>query len=151
MSFRMHAAIAAAVLTLCAGGTFAADKKEAPQAATPSPGQTSGYGVKLGGFFTDEHKQVAKRYFAKAAQGKSCPEGMQRDGKGCKPPVEGRYWAVGQPLQSKVETFALPDALSTQLPKAPDGYEYRRAGEDILLVSKGGLHLVVDIIEDATG
>jgi Ni/Co efflux regulator RcnB len=137
---------------MAVSGGAAAQKQPAPAAAAPSaqpaPGNVMGYGVKLGGFFSDQHKQVAKRYFAtKYAKAKDCPEGMQRTGKTCKPPVEGRYWTVGQPLQKAVQTYPIPDQLATQLPEAPKGYEYVRAGEDILLVSKG-MHLVVDMIQD---
>jgi Ni/Co efflux regulator RcnB len=109
-----------------------------------------GYGVKLGAFFTDQHKEAARKSFAQYfAKTKECPKDMERKGKTCRALVQGHYWAVGQPLQSKVETFPVPDEVEARLPKPPEGYEYVRAGEDILLMSKNGLHLVVDFIEDA--
>lgn len=125
---------------------------EAPAAPAPSNG-VMGYGVKLGGFFNDQHKQVARKYFQRYAKGKECPQGMEREapGKTCKPPVEGRYWAVGQPLNKAVETFPLPDSLKSQLPPPPAGYQYVRAGEDILLVSDNSMHFVVDMIQDVMG
>jgi hypothetical protein len=46
-----------------------------------------------------------------------------------------------------VETFPLPEEVTSRLPPAPAGYEYVRAGEDILLMSKG-IHLVVDVMQD---
>jgi Ni/Co efflux regulator RcnB len=107
-----------------------------------------GYGVKLGGFFTDQHKQVAKRSFAQYyAKNKTCPKDMERQGKTCRAVVQGHYWAVGQTVQKAVETFPVPDEVQAKLPEAPAGYEYVRAGEDILLVSKG-MRLVVDMMQD---
>lgn len=139
-------------LALAAGpASPAAAAAPAASSAPATAGNTMGYGVKLGGFFSDQHKQAAKRYFStKYAKSKDCPEGMQRSGKTCKPPVEGRYWAVGQPLQKAVQTYPIPEQLASQLPEAPQGYEYVRAGDDILLVSKG-MHLVVDMIQDVMG
>jgi hypothetical protein len=95
---------------------------------------------------------VPRKYFTQRyAKAKDCPQGMEREGKVCKLPVAGRYWAVGQPLQKAIATYPVPDPLVAQLPPAPQGYEYLRAGDDILLVSKGGMHLVVDIIENVMG
>ncbi len=122
------------------------------QAAAPTPSAgVMGYGVKIGGFFNEQHKQVARKYFVQRyAKAKDCPDGLERAGKICKAPVEGKYWAVGQSLQKAVATYPLPEALLSQLPAAPQGYEYLRAGEDILLVSKG-IHLVVDILPNVIG
>lgn len=127
-------------------------KAEPEPTPTPAPSTgVTGYGVKLGGFFNAQHKQAARKYFQRYAKGKECPEGMEREGKQCKPPVAGRYWAVGQPLQQAVKTFPVPDGLRAQLPAPPPGYQYLRAGEDILLVSDNGIHLVVDVLEDVMG
>lgn len=155
MNFPKQARILAVMLCACAGGAMAA-QKQAPVAAPAAPvapaepGKTMGYGVKLGGYFTDEHKLVAKKYYARYAKGKECPEGMEREGKTCKQPVDGRYWVVGQALQKAVTTYPLPAQLAAQLPPPPEGYEYRRANDDILLVSKA-MHLVVDMIQDVMG
>lgn len=133
-----------AVLALVACALLAAG----PAAA--AGGQAS-YGVKLGGFFSEQDKKAARAAFAQRyAKGKDCPAGMERGAKGCAAPVEGRYWAVGQALQPAVKPNPVPDALKAKLPPAPEGYEYLLAGEDILLVSKA-LHLVVDMIEDVNG
>ena len=122
----------------------------AEQPAAAPAGQAA-YGVKLGAFFNEQHKKAARTAFAQRyARAKDCPEGMERTAKKCAPPVEGRYWAVGQTLQPAVKPHPVPDAVKAKLPPAPDGYEYVLAGEDILLVSKA-LHLVVDMIEDVTG
>ncbi|GAB2589906.1 hypothetical protein GCM10027034_22990 [Ramlibacter solisilvae] len=159
MYFCMHSArwLVFAALAAAAWPGGAQQKQASPAASqaapSPSAGTTAGYGVRLGGFFTDDQRQAAKRYYSQRyAKGKDCPEGMARAGAGkpCKPPVEGRYWAVGQPLQKSVDTFPVPEALLSQLPPPPSGYEYLRAGDDILLVSKG-MRLVVDMIEHVMG
>ncbi|MBE7939000.1 MULTISPECIES: hypothetical protein [Ramlibacter] len=156
MSMRFGVAMLAAGLLGLAGGAQAAsalhkaDTQPPQQAPAPSTGVT-GYGVKLGGFFNAQHKQVARKFFQRYAKGKECPEGMEREGHQCKPPVPGRYWAVGQPLQSAVATYPLPQPLREQLPAPPAGYAYLRAGDDILLVSDNPIHLVVDVMEDVVG
>lgn len=145
-------ALAAAV---AAGAASAAkpEKKESPKAAeeAAAPAGQAAYGVKLGAFFNEQHKKAARAAFDKRyAKAKDCPEGMERTGKKCAPPVEGRYWAVGQTLQPAVKPHPVPEAVKAKLPPVPQGYEYVLAGEDILLVSKA-IHLVVDMIEDVTG
>lgn len=149
--------LALALAALVVAGPAAAAKaagKEAPkpaEEAAAAPAGQAAYGVKLGAFFNEEHKKAARAAFEKRyAKAKDCPEGMERTGKKCAPPVEGRYWAVGQTLQPAVKPHPVPEAVKAKLPPAPQGYEYVLAGEDILLVSKA-LHLVVDMIEDVTG
>lgn len=123
----------------------------AQSSASPTPANTAGYGVKLGAYFTEEHKAAAKKSFAQHyAKAKDCPKDMERKGKTCRALVQGHYWVVGQPLRKEVQTFPLPDDVEARLPEPPQGYEYVRAGEDVLLVSKG-LHLVVDMMEDVAG
>jgi Ni/Co efflux regulator RcnB len=147
MNLWKPAAQCVAVAAFAFAGAFAGAAQTAQQ---PTPGQSMGYGVKLGGFFTDQHKQVAKRSFSQYfAKTKECPKDMERSGKTCKALVQGHYWAVGQPLQKAVETYPVPEPVKAQLPVPPQGYEYVRAGEDILLISKG-IHLVVDIMENVT-
>ena len=121
----------------------------AQQSQSATSGNTLGYGVRMGGFFNDQHKQVVQRSFQQHyAKAKTCPKDMQREGKTCRALVKGSYWAVGQPVQKAVETHPLPDEVQARLPPAPQGYEYVRAGEDILLISKG-MRLVVDMIQNA--
>jgi len=91
------AAVTAAMMSVAA---FAASANPPANAAAP-PGtaaKASGnYGVKLGGFFTEEQRQAAKRAIAqKYAKAKTCPPGMERADKkaSCAAPVKGHYWAV---------------------------------------------------------
>lgn len=158
LSARVFAAVAIAAAT---GASGAAQKAAAPQAAeaaapaaqSPAPSQKAmGYGVKLGGYFTEQNKDAVKKSFQQHfAKNKTCPKDMERQGKTCRALVQGHYWAVGQPLQKAVETFPVPEDVAAKLPPAPEGYEYVRAGEDILLISKAGMHLVVDVMQDVVG
>ena len=152
---RQLALLAACALAAAgpAGAAKPAQKAAQPaaQQAEPAAGGQTKYGVKLGAFFSEEQKKAARAAFAQRyGKAKDCPAGMERGNKGCAPPVEGRYWAVGQTLQPAVKPHPVPEPLKAKLPPAPDGYEYVMAGEDILLVSKA-LHLVVDMIEDVNG
>src|SRR5438105_1901174 len=98
LSARAAAAVAIAIAAGAVGAAQkAAHKKEAPaepEAVTaPTPGNTMGYGIKLGGFFTEQHKQAAKRSFAQYfAKHKECPKDMERQGKTCRALVQGHYW-----------------------------------------------------------
>lgn len=150
--------VAAVAIAAFAGASGAAQKAANKEAAPPPAAQpaapatnTMGYGVKLGGFFTDQHKDTAKRSFAQYyAKNKNCPTDMERQGKTCRAVVQGHYWAVGQTVQKAVETYPVPEEIQAKLPAAPNGYEYVRAGQDILLVSKG-MRLVVDMMQDVAG
>jgi Ni/Co efflux regulator RcnB len=152
MSWWTFAARSAAPMVIAfaaSAGHAAAKHEEALPQATP--GNVSGYGVKLGGFFTDKNKEAVKKAFAQHfAKSKDCPDDMDRKGKACHALVPGHYWAVGQPLRTEVKTFELPQDVAARLPKPPEGYEYVRAGDDVLLLSNG-LHLVVDVMEDVAG
>lgn len=156
MQSRCLLAVAFTVFAVSGPATAASPqaKPVPPPAEQPatSPAGKASYGVKFGGFFNEQHKKAARAAFAQRyARGKDCPEGMERTAaKKCAPPVEGRYWMVGQALQPAVKSYPVPEAIKSKLPPPPDGYEYVMAGEDILLVSKA-LHLVVDMIEDVTG
>jgi Ni/Co efflux regulator RcnB len=149
-SARVIAAAAIAAFACTAGAAQKAAQEEQQSSSPPSPpsARVMGYGVRIGGFFTPQHKDAAKRSFAQYfSKNKTCPKDMEREGKTCRALVKGHYWAAGQTLQPAVETFALPEEVTAHLPPAPAGYEYVRAGEDILLMSKS-IHLVVDVMQD---
>ena len=131
-------AIAAA---LVAGAAFA----QAPSA--PAAAAQTGYGVKIGKFFSEQEKKAARKVFSqKYAKASSCPEGLTPKGKACASPWDQRYRAVGQALQPAVKVYAVPEPVVATLPAAPKGYEYVRAADDILLIASG-TKLVVDMIE----
>lgn len=154
------AALAAAMLTGWGACVAATPSKQPAASAAAAPAQESAakksgsYGVKLGGFFSeDQRKSVKQAISQKYAKAKTCPPGMERENKKgpCAAPVKGHYWAVGQSLQAAVTTYPVPAEMTSALPPAPAGYKYVLAGEDILLVSDNGINLVVDLIEDVMG
>jgi Ni/Co efflux regulator RcnB len=149
-----HLAAAVLFAFLAAGPAAAASgkaKPAEPAAEAVPPGGQASYGVKLGAFFTEQHRQATRKYFAQNyAKGKECPPGMERGRNGCAPPVPGRYWAVGQPLNKAVAEYPLPQAVIARLPPAPEGYRYALVGDDIVLMASG-TKLVVDIIENVLG
>ena len=144
-------ALAAMAAFACASGAAQKAANEQEQAAPSAAAKAMGYGVRIGGFFTPQHKDVAKKSYAQYwAKNKTCPKDMEREGKTCRALVKGHYWIAGQTLQPAVETFPVPEEVASRLPAAPAGYEYVRAGEDILLMSKA-IHLVVDVMQDVVG
>ena len=145
-----------AALAISAGASLAATKAAAPSvaaapAAPPAAAGQSNYGVKLGAFFNDQQKQAARRAFSqKYAKAKECPPGLEKGKKGCESPWDTRYWAVGQALQPAVKAYPVPEPVAAQLPKPPQGYEYVRVADDILMIASG-TKLVVDMIEHVAG
>lgn len=143
-------AVLASATALSAGAATTAEKQSTAAAPQPAPGQAS-YGVKIGAFFNDQQKQAARRVFSqKYAKAKECPPGLEKGKKGCESPWDTRYWAVGQALQPAVKAYPVPEPVVAQLPKPPQGYEYVRVADDILLISSG-TKLVVDMIEKVAG
>lgn len=119
---------------------------EAP-VAPPTAGGESAYGVKIGGFFNEQHRVAARKVFSqKYAKVKDCPPGLSPKGNACASPWDQRYWAVGQALQPAVQVYPVPDPVKAALPAAPKGYEYVRAADDILLIASQS-KLVVDMIQ----
>jgi Ni/Co efflux regulator RcnB len=151
LALAMAAALAAGGPALAARAAKKDKDAEPPAAEKMAPGGQARYGVKLGAFFTEQHKKAARRLFAQRyGHAKDCPPGMERGDHGCAPPVPGRYWAVGQPLQPAVKEYLVPDVVISKLPTPPEGYRYALVGDDIVLMAAGS-KLVVDIIEDVMG
>ncbi|MEO7391625.1 MAG: RcnB family protein [Ramlibacter sp.] len=153
----VHIPLSLAVLAAAAilsSGAFAAEKQSSTPVASapqqPASGQAA-YGVKIGSFFNDQQKQAVRRAFSQEyAKAKECPPGLEKGKKGCESPWDTRYWAVGQALQPAVKAYPVPEPVVAQLPKPPQGYEYVRVADDILLISSG-TKLVVDMIEKVAG
>ena len=84
---------------------------------------------------TERDRMAARSYFRAEYIGGNCPPGLAKKGTGCVPPGQAaRLWVVGQPLPVAVAYFPLPQALLVELTPAPSGYQYVRAGNDILLM-----------------
>jgi len=103
-------------------------------------------GVRHGGYFRDEHRELARRsYHEHYAGAGKCPPGLAKKNNGCMPPGQARKWAVGQPLPREVVVYEVPRPVLVTLPAAPVGYRYERVGADIVLVRVSG-RVVVDIM-----
>ena len=104
--------------------------------------------VRVGAFFSDQHRLVARSYYTQHYGGpKACPPGLAKKNNGCMPPGQAKKWAVGQPLPASVTVYPVPHAVLVQLPPPPAGYRYVRVATDILLIAVG-TQLVVDAISD---
>jgi Ni/Co efflux regulator RcnB len=67
-----------------------------------------------------------------------CPPGLARKDIGCLPPGHAkRLWGVGAALPQGLTFYPLPAALVAQLSPAPQGYQYVRVDNDILLIALG--------------
>jgi len=104
--------------------------------------------VKVGAYFNDGHRQVARTYYTQHyGGGKGCPPGLAKKNNGCMPPGQAKKWSVGQPLPVGVAYYAVPQPVLLQLPPVPVGYRYVRVASDILLIAVGS-QMVVDGISD---
>jgi hypothetical protein len=64
-----------------------------------------------------------------------CPPELTKESNGCLPAGGGRgSWAVGRPLPGQVIPYPLPAVLLGQLTPPPDGYQYARVGDDVLII-----------------
>ena len=107
--------------------------------------------VRQGGYFNDEHRTHARRYYTENyGNGRSCPPGLAKKNNGCMPPGQARKWDVGQPIPRGVAVYSVPQPVLVQLPPAPYGYRYARIGGDIVLVQQRN-NVIVDIIVNLLG
>jgi Ni/Co efflux regulator RcnB len=126
-----------------------ADKHHEKAAKNDRKGR--GEDVRVGGYFNDGHRTLARSYYAQnygAARG--CPPGLAKKNNGCLPPGQAKKYAVGQPLPREVVYHPVPQPMMIQLPAVPRGYRYVRVGNDILLLSPQSA-LVVDVIVNIFG
>ena len=65
-----------------------------------------------------------------------CPPGLSKESYGCLPAGGGRgSWAIGKPLPGDVLVYPLPAVLLGQLSPPPNGYQYARIGNDVLMIA----------------
>lgn len=103
--------------------------------------------VKVGTYFVDQQREVARDYYGKQYSGKRCPPGLAKKNNGCMPPGQAKKWSVGQALPSDVIYYPVPQTVTVRLGLPPAGYRYVRVANDILLIAIG-TSMVVDAIED---
>jgi len=76
----------------------------------------------------------------------NCPVGLMRTDQGC----QGRpLWALGAPLEPSVTYEVLPEPLLAQLSPPPDGYQYIRLSDHVLLMAIETRIIRADILDIA--
>jgi hypothetical protein len=89
-------------------------------------------------FVTERDRSAVYTFYRTEYVGGRCPPGLARKDIGCLPPGQAkRLWAIGSPLPPTVQFFPLPAPLLAQLTPAPEGYQYVRVDNDILLMTLG--------------
>lgn len=107
--------------------------------------------VKIGAYFNDQHRRVARTYYAQHyGNAGNCPPGLAKKNNGCMPPGQAKKFRVGEPLPAGVVVYQVPQPVLVQLPPPPYGYRYARVGSDIVLVQAHN-NLVIDIIVNVFG
>jgi hypothetical protein len=87
---------------------------------------------------TEHDRAAVYSYYRGEFVGGQCPPGLARKEIGCLPPgLAQRVWTVGAPLPPSVAFYPLPDVLLARLTPAPQGYQYVRIDNDIVLISTG--------------
>jgi hypothetical protein len=95
-------------------------------------------------FVTERDRSAVYTFYRTEYVGGRCPPGLARADIGCLPPGQARrLWAIGAPLPSSVTFYPLPQPLLAQLTPAPEGYQYVRVDNDILLITLG-THVVAE-------
>jgi Ni/Co efflux regulator RcnB len=105
--------------------------------------------VRVGGYFSDQHRQVARTSYAREYGGdaRRCPPGLAKKNNGCMPPGQAKKYHLGQPLPSDIVYYPVPQPVLVHLPPAPAGHKYVRVAADILLIAVGS-SMVIDAISD---
>lgn len=84
----------------------------------------------------DRDRNMVRTYYRTEHAAGRCPPGLAKKNNGCLPPGQAKKaWVIGQPLPSQIAYEPMPRALRTQLTPPPDGYEYVRVADDIVLMS----------------
>lgn len=93
---------------------------------------------KARGFVTERDRSAVYSFYRTEYVSGRCPPGLARKDIGCWPPGQAkRLWAIGAPLPPTVVFLPLPAPLLALLTPAPEGYQYVRVDNDILLMALG--------------
>ena len=125
----------------------AASDKAAPgkgQGQAQGQGQSQGHGQ--GGaqaaapqvVIHDRDRNAVYSYYRTQYAAGHCPPGLAKKNNGCLPPGQAKkLWVIGQPLGVGIAFYPLPGVLLAQLSPVPDGYQYVRVANDILMMAIG--------------
>ncbi len=84
----------------------------------------------------DRDRNVVRTYYRTEYAAGRCPPGLAKKNNGCLPPGQvNRAWVIGQPLPPQISYEPMPQELWTQLTPPPNGYQYVRVSDDIVLMS----------------
>jgi hypothetical protein len=87
---------------------------------------------------TEQDRSAVYTFYRTEYIGGRCPPGLARGDIGCLPPGQAKkLWVIGGPLPPTVAFFPLPAPLLAQLTPPPEGYQYVRVDNDILLMTLG--------------
>jgi Ni/Co efflux regulator RcnB len=84
----------------------------------------------------DRDRDLVRTYYRTEYTAGRCPPGLAKKNNGCLPPGQAkRNWSIGQALPNDVVFHQMPRELWKQLTPPPQGYEYVRVNDDIVLMS----------------
>ncbi len=134
-----------------AGSAFAQPQKDkddkpghgrgGPPSAPPSSSYSSSTrssGGQPAVVISDRDRNATYSYYRTEYSAGRCPPGLAKKDNGCLPPGQAKkQWEVGRPLPREVYYEELPPTLMRQLSPAPDGYQYVRVANDVLMMAIG--------------
>lgn len=87
---------------------------------------------------TDRDRTAVYTFYRTEFVAGRCPPGLAKKGNGCLPPgLAKRAWSIGAPLARTIAFYPLPGPLLAQLTPAPEGYQYVRVDNDVVLMALG--------------
>ena len=114
----------------------------------PSGGSGGGGGPQVQIVISDRDRTTVRSYYRTEYVAGHCPPGLAKKGNGCLPPGQAKkMWTMGRPLPQGIGYASLPPALYRQLSPPPQGYDYVRVADDILLLAVG-TRMVVGSLAD---
>jgi len=104
-------------------------------------------GPRVGSYFSNDHRDVVRRYYSDRYRANDCPPGLAKKQNGCRPPGIAKKWRIGQPLPRDLVYYDAPADIVIRLGTPPEMHRYVRVGADILLIAVG-TGMVIDALED---
>jgi hypothetical protein len=92
----------------------------------------------------DPDRDAIAAYYRNDYLAGNCPDGLRRTDRGCQ---ARPLWALGAPLEASVTYEMLPEPLLVQLGPPPDGHQYIRLSDHVLLMATGTRIIRADILD----
>lgn len=90
----------------------------------------------------DRSSRVAIERRLETYYDRKCPPGLAKKYNGCLPPGHTKHYAIGRPLPSYVEYWAVPQEVIMLLPSAPAHTQYVLVDRDVLLISEASRKVI---------